>query len=177
MTSPVLPTISIEQYWNSTLDDLARTICERGKVRVGDIRLRELADTSERPYGVYAFFDSVVQGNCLYVGKVSSRSYAERIPMHFDPRSKSWMNQFTRKLSDRKFNGCYESALLHALDQYIVFLGFRFTSSDAANEHRAKCINRLETALRACLNPSLNGHSRDKINGHMVVSELLAQPV
>ena len=168
----MLASLHLEDYVDRTLEQLASDMRASPKSRVGDITLRELAATVERPNGVYAFFDESEGGICLYVGKVSSQSYIARIAMHFDPREKSWMNQFVRKLRDARFPGHYDGAHSHAIEQYILFLGFLFTEATEDNPKRKERINKLESILRTYLCPSLN--SRKGIcDGSALVGRLL----
>lgn len=165
-----LPIIAIDDFQGATLQKLMDHIWQSQKCKVGDIKIRDLSNTAEYPYGVYLFFstESDQEKDCLYVGKVSSRSYAERIPMHFDPRKDAWMNQFARYFSEQVFQNDYEKALLHALNQYIIFIGFRFRESNpeyknlkaedkrAFDKKFAQPINALETVLRSVMEPKLN---------------------
>ena len=61
-----------------------------------ELRIYDLIMRGNRPlkisHGVYFFYSA--QGECLYVGKNSSRRFVERIPDHFSLGVDSWMNQF-----------------------------------------------------------------------------------
>lgn len=165
---------NLEDYLDKPLDQLALDLRSASKKRAGDITLRELAASLERPNGVYAFYDQPSGGNCLYVGKVSSQSYIARIAMHFDPREESWMNQFVRKLRDSSFASAYDKAQTHGLEQYVVFLGFVFVATDdkLAKRLRSDRINALEGVLRAHLSPRLNT-KQGTYDGKTLVKDLL----
>lgn len=171
----MLATLHVEDYLCQTLDQLTRALQSAQKTRAGDITLRELAATLERPNGVYAFYDQANAGTCLYVGKVSSQSYIARIAMHFDPREKSWMNQFVRKLRDAEFAEKYDKAHTSGLEQYIVFLGFLYaeTGDDSEKKLRTRRINTLESILRTHMSPRLNPR-KGSHDGSTLVSTLLS---
>jgi mRNA deadenylase 3'-5' endonuclease subunit Ccr4 len=168
----LLASLHLEDYFDQTLNQLAYDMRFTPKTRAGDITLRELASTLERPNGVYAFYDQAADGVCLYVGKASSQSYIARIAMHFDPREESWMNQFVRKLRDTNFPGAYDSAHNQGLEQYIIFLGLLFAEGAEDNSLRSQRINALESILRTHLAPRLNSR-RGKYDGCSSVGSLL----
>ena len=166
--------LNLEDYLDKPLDLLAQDLRLASKKRAGDITLRELAASLDRPNGVYAFYDQPSDGTCLYVGKVSSQSYIARIAMHFDPREKSWMNQFVSKLRDSAFANTYGQAHTNGLEQYIVFLGFLFTETEdkIVKDLRKDRINTLERVLRTHLSPRLNSRKGTYVGSSLVQSLL-----
>ncbi|HEX2830220.1 MAG TPA: hypothetical protein VHP37_28025 [Burkholderiales bacterium] len=152
----MLPVLPLDRYLNGPLSELKTAILNTQKPRVGDVRLRDFASTASKPSGVYVFCNAAQGGTPLYVGKASSRSFAERIPMHFDPRPLSWMNNFTRKFNGQeRFRGIYADALAHAFDQYLILIGLDIVPAADAAAQRAR-ICKLETILRRYLQPELN---------------------
>ena len=86
-------------------------------------------------------------GECFYIGKATSKSFVERVPEHFDPREKAWMNTFPKKIA-AKDSKPFTAALADSLSCSISLL---FMDKDTL-----KMANRLEAALRYLLKPRYN---------------------
>ena len=135
-----------------------KLLLEKSQMKtVSEITIRELSSTYS-PNGLYFMFSS--GGELAYVGKASSRSFIERIPSHFDQREHAWMNTVPKKILKRGNADTYDDALQRALDLQLVMMGFK---------DRTMSI-RLETALRAFLQPRLNP-GRKKVQDHQCLCE------
>ena len=134
--------LAVDELANHPLHEIGATLVKHQRKVVGHVEIAELASLKKFPNGVYLFYQP--QGELMYVGKSSSRSFIERVPAHFDPRQEAWMNSLCKHLM--KFNSCaYEEALADALTLEILLVG---TPGEQAS--------RVESVFRAVLSPKLN---------------------
>jgi len=114
------------------------------KKEVGCVTVRDLAELSSPPTGVYIFFDD--SGEPWYVGKATSRSFAERIPSHFDPRPDGWFGTLPKKVRTFASLSTYAEAIEISLSLHLLTVGVpdRYVAA------------RLEKFLRSALRPRLN---------------------
>ncbi len=125
-------------------------------IRLSTIKLSQLILANGKliypGIGVYVF---KIGEEIVYVGKVSSRSFIERIPSHFDLRQKAWMNSFLKyyaiqKLSLRVNNRNLGKAAKKCFDDRVrlILIGFGSRSK--------KSISNFESHLRKILQPKYN---------------------
>ena len=97
------------------LADLAGVLLVARKKRLGDVRLFDLILAADLPlascHGIYCFY-SCDPVTCLYVGKVESPQFIERLPSHLSLSDGSWFNQFMRGI--RSECASFEKAALIA---------------------------------------------------------------
>ena len=151
-----IPLVKAEAWLDRPLDDLKMHILRHPKLLAADVTLRDLAETHDYPNGVYMFFSAREGDCCLYVGKVSSRSYAGRVPSHFEPRKEYWMNYLSRRLGETKHDDEYSAGLQSALQCYLILVGVFAAPGKEEEQSRKDFIDRLEVILRTHMRPSLN---------------------
>lgn len=143
------------------------TQAQAGAVDVKSIPMLDLAQPASDAHGVYMFFRNsgvTSSGKChcpdlLYVGKTTSRSFIERVPAHFDPRSAAWMNTLLTRLnspnpeSDANLLSTFQAHVYNVpnLPVRLAILPVR-----GAGGHTPAFCGLLESALRWCCKPSLN---------------------
>lgn len=136
----------IESYSVSAfIDRIKRT---KGK-KLSDLKVRDLTYHNEEPIwpgeGVYIFRENE---EILLVGKVSSMSFTERIPKHFDVRPFAWFNRLlyltcVRHLKLEKNEKNFITASKYAFENLnLVLINFK----------KREKINRIERLLRSSTN-------------------------
>ena len=151
-----LPIVKLEDWLNSTLKDFQDHLISLDKPEAREVTIADLANTPLYPNGVYLFFSSTRDGDCVYVGKASSRSFLGRIPGHFEPRQEFWMNHLSKKYAKNHHNDDYYAGLANALSTFLVLVGVRFEQEPDAEASRRVKINTLEAILRTSMKPKLN---------------------
>ncbi len=115
-----------------------------------DIPIGYLCRSGTKFHGVYLFYNEkkILQ----YVGKSTSRSFAERIPAHFDLRPKAWFNTLPKKMCPKEpSNVIYEEARQKALSFRLIMVGMDCNTDEGKMHARI-----LEKVLRHYLEPRLN---------------------
>ena len=77
------------------IPDLVRKIENIGGVSVGELKITDLVLPAESCTGIYFFLDENEQ--VVYVGKISSRSFLDRIAGHLDLRKSAFMNTILQR--------------------------------------------------------------------------------
>jgi hypothetical protein len=167
-----IPLVKVEDWLDRPLDELKAHLLVHEKVQAAAVTLRDLAETYDHPNGVYLFFRERKGGECLYVGKVSSRSYAGRIPSHFEPRKKYWMNYLSRRLGETEHSDDYSSGIQSALKTYLLLLGVFAEHGKEEEQQRKYRINSLEPILRTHMSPLLN-RRRGVFDGNQLLRTFL----
>lgn len=143
------------------------TQAQAGAVDVNSISMLDLVQPASDAHGLYMFFRNTgvtSSGQChcpdlLYVGKTTSRSFIERVPAHFDPRSAAWMNTLLTRLNSP--NPESDANLLSTFQAHV----YKVSNSPVrlailpvrgAGGPTAAFCGLLESALRWCCKPSLN---------------------
>lgn len=111
---------------------------------LGQVTIADLARLGVWPHGVYLRHDE--QGKVWYVGKATSRSFAERLPAHFDPRPDAWFNTIPKRILAKGLVESYSEALELGLSLRVALIGLQDSAAAA----------RLESDLRCSLAPALN---------------------
>ena len=83
--------VSLSQR-NSLPQSLIQQISTLPGVRISDLKLIDLVLPANQCNGIYFFVSP--DGNVVYVGKASSRSFVERLGGHFDLRAGNWFSSF-----------------------------------------------------------------------------------
>jgi hypothetical protein len=117
--------ISIDQIRDKTVKEAAELIKARPRKRLGDLRIFDLilVDDKEHQHvhGVYFFFSG--SGNCLlYVGRVQSPQFIERIPAHFAIGEGSWQNRFLKSHREEAGLGSLAAAAADSANCEILLL-------------------------------------------------------
>jgi len=133
---------------NLQLSQLQAHCANLHRGQAGAIPLANLAIHTGSCCGVYAFYEN--SGQCLYVGKATSRSFIERIPAHFDCRVAAYMNTFPKKLVEQGIAPDLGAAVEIAMTKELICFVF------PDNELARTCAGKLERILQAFLHPVLN---------------------
>ena len=148
--------LNIEDLYDKKLNIFKKIIISTEKKELKKLTISDFIFNKRKPIisgtGVYIFFK---QKKAIYVGKCSSRSFIERIPSHFDIRSKSWFNTLLKRIENpnklKKFNykNILDKEAHKALDNYsILLINFK-------KPNKEKC-RQVEKILNICLKPELN---------------------
>lgn len=88
---------------NLTLREFKDRIEKLKGVNLKDLRISDLTFYNGNPIlpseGVYIFREGK---SFVYVGKVTSMSFTERIPKHFDTRTFAWFNRLLKIICEKK---------------------------------------------------------------------------
>ncbi len=128
--------------------------------KLDKITIFDLIEENKNPLipgvGVYIFHNK--KGQVFYVGKCSSRCFAERIPSHFDLRKDGWFNTLLKKLCSSEMNYAstlYKAALYAKEHLYLTLI---HVNSNDKEINKGNC-TLLEKLLRIELQPCLNSYS------------------
>ena len=80
---------------SDNIPDLVRKIENIGGVSIGELKITDLVLPAESCTGIYFFLDENEQ--VVYVGKISSRSFLDRIAGHLDLRKSAFMNTILQR--------------------------------------------------------------------------------
>lgn len=160
----ILPFSSIE---NLSIVDACNEIATNEKRALKDIKIVDLiiqkGGELESRHGVYFFFSE--NNECLYVGKISSQQFVERIPWHFALSEDSYGNHFLKYY--KKLHGLVSifEAANHALHCRLLVMPIVYTD-----------ITKIEKLFRVFSNPELNGlraanHIKSLIPTDTIVSD------
>lgn len=120
-------------------------------VKIRDLKLTDLVLPANQCNGIYFFVSP--NGNVVYVGKASSRSFVERLGGHFDLRAGNWFSSFLRAHA-RIVNGVvgdlssadYEKSYNDILDYRLKILAIDLPANQtlsAAVKHAIASLERL----------------------------------
>ena len=150
--------IEYESVKHLTLTEFTNYIKNLDGMPISKLKIQDLIYSKGKRIfpgeGVYIFR---LKDKPYYVGKVSSMSFVERIPKHFDLRHGAWFNRLLtltvsrhlgKELSEESIN---ESAKFAIENLNLILINFE----------NKEGINALESVLRATLNP-LNAYKRKR---------------
>ena len=80
---------------SDNITDLISEIENIGGVSIGELKITDLVLPAESCTGIYFFLDENEQ--VVYVGKISSRSFLDRIAGHLDLRKSAFMNTILKR--------------------------------------------------------------------------------
>ena len=80
---------------SDNITDLISEIENIGGVSIGELKITDLVLPAESCTGIYFFLDENEQ--VVYVGKISSRSFLDRIAGHLDLRKSAFMNTILQR--------------------------------------------------------------------------------
>lgn len=80
---------------SDNITDLVSKIEKIGGVSIGELKITDLVLPAESCTGIYFFLDENEQ--VVYVGKISSRSFLDRIAGHLDLRKSAFMNTILQR--------------------------------------------------------------------------------
>ena len=142
---------AVERYFDTNI--------KTNRIPLRDLPIRYLVFNGNNlivtGHGVYVFSDKT--GKFFYVGKAGKetnndkpkgRSFVERIPSHFDPRTDAWMNSLLQHMADE--NKHYEDYGELAIS---AFNEFFLTLININNINDIKYCTGLESLLRRVLKP------------------------
>ena len=87
--------ITLNPVPSDNILDLVRKIENIGGVSIGELKITDLVLPAESCTGIYFFLDENEQ--VVYVGKISSRSFLDRIAGHLDLRKSAFMNTILQR--------------------------------------------------------------------------------
>ena len=144
---------SIEELYLLKPLEVFEKLSKASKKPLQKLRVFDLSIFEGKPLvsagGVYLFFDS--NNICLYVGKATSRSFIERIPAHFDPRSSAWFTTFPNRVVKKELTPDYPSALEFCANQCNLLL-IKFNTNEKCSEKASLT----EAYLQILFQPTLN---------------------
>lgn len=107
------------------VSDLKEEIYSHERMRLSELTLFDLildgAKANRYVHGVYFFFDPRID-QLLYVGKVQSPQFIERLPAHLAIGEGSWSNQFLKSHRKRIGVESLESAAIDAKECELLLL-------------------------------------------------------
>ena len=89
--------ITLNPVPSDNIPDLVRKIENIGGVSIGELKITDLVLPAESCTGIYFFLDENEQ--VVYVGKISSRSFLDRIAGHLDLRKSAFMNTILQRVN------------------------------------------------------------------------------
>lgn len=142
--------IEYEDYKNLPVKNLLDAISlSRGQL-LQDLKVRDLTYHNSLAIfpgqGVYIFRENK---DAVYVGKVSSMSFTERIAKHFDFRNFAWMNGLIKAICSKKMALDINDDNLKLSSEY----AFDNLNLVLINFTERSKINRTERLLRSCMSP------------------------
>ena len=87
--------ITLNPVPSDNILDLVSKIENIGGVSIGELKITDLVLPAESCTGIYFFLDENEQ--VVYVGKISSRSFLDRIAGHLDLRKSAFMNTILQR--------------------------------------------------------------------------------
>ena len=138
--------LQYKDFEEGTIDGLLQKIKSTSGVRLSELKVMDLFDIDPGE-GVYIFIDSKIK--LFHIGKVSSMSFVERIPHHFDIRKGAWMNRLLKIICEKHWNveindkNLYKAAKFAFAELKLILINFN---------NREK-IERIERLLRSTGEP------------------------
>lgn len=121
---------------------------------INKLTVADLVADGGRPHsamtGLYFIFDG---RQLAYIGKAGSKSFAERVPGHFDLRPGAWFNTFLKKYTRTTKPS---ARVLRAAVPGVFLCRVALLPIPVQTKAEKQWLGRLETALRAALQPTLN---------------------
>jgi hypothetical protein len=166
--------IEYDEIKSLKLSEISEFIKNRRKP-LNSFLLKDFVFFKENPIfpgnGVYIFYD-FIESKFIYVGKCSVRTFAERIPSHFDLRYGGWFNTMLKLLLKQndleKTDENIQKYARYSFDRFSLTL-IHFPTEIVVDENFK--IERLESILRVELTP-LN-LSKHKIDNFLLLEEAL----
>ena len=136
---------------NKSIRELLKLLNETEGRKLNELKVLDLSYHNGNPIwpgeGVYIFRNGK---RAVYVGKVSSMSFTERIARHFDFRSFAWMNRLLKLISERELK---HEKLNHENLKIASKYAFENLNIVLINFSNRDRINRTERLLRSCTQP------------------------
>jgi hypothetical protein len=146
-------------WFDEVCSQPARVVLERvqqaEKKSLDDLRIYDLLRDGDRPlsWGVYFFYSK--DGDCLYVGKNSARTFVDRIPVHLCLHPKGWMNHLVKRTrKHEKLDSLTDAA--EAARTYTLLL------MPISQQEQRKLLAALEKFFRLFAEPKYNALRRRK---------------
>ena len=152
-----------------TTKDAREFFCKHRKKILSKLSIFDLILQGDKPlpfvHGVYMFFSP--EDICLYVGRVMSPQFVERMPSHFAISEGSRFNQFLKAHQDHNGFATLEDAAISARDCKVLILPM---------EHGI--INKMERLFILLLDPKYNKRKPnkrlyDKITSDMKITDAI----
>jgi len=129
--------VAFESIQYLTVEQACDAIRNQDKKRVDDLRVLDLIMQKDEAlpfvHGLYMFFESDGK-SCLYVGRVMSPQFIERVPAHFAISEASWSNQFLKTHKEHSNCASLNSAAVSAKDCQILILPMPHEFIDGAEK-------------------------------------------
>ena len=159
-----------EEIEGLTIKEACEVFCEHKKKCLAELSIFDFIIQEDKPlpfvHGIYVFFSSE-KNLCLYVGRVMSPQFVERIPAHFAVSEGSWSNQFLKAHREHNDLKTLEDAAVSAKSCKILI---------APMEHEV--IDKMERLFILFLKPKYNKrkpnkHYYDKITPEMKITDAI----
>ncbi|MEQ9307282.1 MAG: hypothetical protein RJQ14_25435 [Marinoscillum sp.] len=143
--------VEFEEFEDCTLNIFLKHLEHLEGIELSDLKVSDLSMSNGKIVtpgeGVYLFRRGT---EVLYVGKVSSMSFTERIGKHFDVRRYAWFNRFLKLIAEKVDEvDCKEDEYLIKALEYAL----KHCNLILINFKERKRINKFETVLRRTTNP------------------------
>ena len=144
---------------NCSAEKILKDIKESKKKKVKELRIHDLIFDSSKPIkpdtGVYIFYSN--KGDCLYVGKNSSKKFAERIPEHFVLTEDAWFNTLLKRMVKIGEATDLIDAAKKAMCYQLLIIPIRNDDDDLP-------IQKIESFFRRILKPTMNRYANNVSN-------------
>ena len=134
---------------NLTLREFKDKVEKLQGINLKDLKISDLTFYNGNPIlpseGVYIFREGT---NFVYVGKVTSMSFTERIPKHFDTRTFAWFNRLLKIICEKKNEKEITDENLIEASKF----AFKNLNLILINFTKRERINSIEKLLRASTN-------------------------
>lgn len=160
--------IEYENLESRSIRDVLKTINGIDGIKLSDLRVKDLSYQNGQVVipgqGVYLFREGK---KVVYVGKVSSNSFTERIAKHFDVRNGAWFNRLLQLINWYSLPQQLDCEYYIDASKY----AFQHLNLVMINFKSRERINRTESLMRACYRP-LNKFKRER---HIDLDTLLKE--
>ena len=163
--------LEFDEHSEKTLSEFLALLETINGIELSDLRVSDLSISNgeivTQGEGVYLFRKGT---QVMYVGKVSSMSFTERIGKHFDVRRYAWFNRFLKLIAEKVDEvDCKEDEYLVEALEYAL----KHCNLVLINFNERKRINKFETVLRRTTNP-LNKFKHERpVNKEKILKDFI----
>ena len=142
-------TLWFDEICNQPARDVLQRVQEAEKKPLEELLVYDLLREGDRPllWGVYFFFSR--EGQCLYVGKNSARTFVDRIPVHLCLYPRTWMNHLVKRLLKKEGLACLTAAAEAARSHTLLLIA-------VSEREQTKQLSALEKFFRLFAEPKYN---------------------
>jgi len=143
--------IELSDFLDKPIENLVNEIKEIEGIKLSDLKVRDLTYCNDKliepGQGVYVF--KTEENKILYIGKVSSNSFTERIPKHFDIRPGAWFNGLIKNICKKHLKKEVDEKSCREASKF-VFENGKLVLINTTGKSR---IGKLESILKATAEP------------------------